>query len=312
MANGAYYVDQALTNLSQAWTNDSGDFIAEKLFPVLQVEKKTGKYWAYNKDNLRIPSSTLRTGRSLTREATFGKSLQDFGPLQEHAVKDFISKDEYDMTDAPLSVESDSVANLNEIMLLAEEQDLSTILSNTSIITNNETLSSTDQWSDYANSTPFEDIKARIIQMRNNALKPANTIAFSWDVWMVLQDHPDLLDRVKWSQLGVMTEELMIRLFAPYGITRVLVGKVMKNTAVEGQADSLGSVWGKHVWLAYITPTPGLRTVNGGYTLRLRGGKYVDRWDERDPKGTYIRNNDYYDQVLFNADLFALIKDAVA
>jgi len=313
MANGAFYVDRALTNLSQAWTNNSTDFIAEKIFPVIQVEKKTGKYWAYNKDNLRIPSSTLRTGRSKTAEATYGKSLSDFGPLAEHALKDFITKDEYDMTDAPLAVEADTVAFLNEQMDISNEADLATILSDTAIITNSTTLSGTSQWTDRANSTPFEDIKTRIVTQRANSIKGPNAMFMSWETYFTgLMDHPDLLDRVKWSNLGIVNEELLLRLFAPYGITKVFIGKVMKNTAVEGQTDALASVWGKHFWTAYITDTPGLRQVNGGYTLRLRGGKYVDRQDLFDPKGTEIRNNDYFDQMLFSADCFSLIKSAVA
>lgn len=312
MPKGAFYVDQALTNLSQAWTNDSTDFIARKVFPTLEVEKKTGKYWAYNKDNLRVPSSTLRTGRSKTREATYGKSLSDFGPLQEHALKDFVTKDEYDMTDQPLNVESDTVNFLNEQMAIAEEADLAGTLADTAVITNNTTKSGTGQWSDYGNSNPFADITTAVTTARSAMIKVPNTIIFSWEVWIQLISHPDLLDRIKWSATGVLSEQSLLTLLAPFGITNVLIGKVMKNSAAEGQTDSLVSVWGKHAWLAYVTPTPGLRAVNGGYTLQLKGGKYVDRQDLFDPKGTEIRNNDYYDQMLFSSDCFYLIKNAVA
>lgn len=314
MANGPYYVDQALTNLSQAWTNDSDAFIAEKLFPVLPVEKRSGKYWAYNKDNLRVGSTDidLRTGRSKTAEASFGKSLQDFGPLNEHALKDFISKDELDMTDAPLSVETDVVSFLNEKMLIAEELSLASVLTDTAIITQNTTLSGTAQWNDYSNSSPFTDIKTAVTTMRSSSFKVPNTIAFAWDVWIQLVDHPDFLDRIKWSQTGVMTEQDFLKLFAPYGITKILVGKAMRDSAVEGQTATVSSIWGKNVVIGYVTDTPGLRTDNGGYTLRLRGGKYVDKKDSWDPKGEWVRNNDYYDQMLFSSDVFYLIKNAVA
>lgn len=314
MSNGPSYVDQTLTDLSQKWSNSSGDFIAEQLFPVITVDQPTGKYWAYNKDNLRAGGTNvdLRTGRSKTAEVTFGKSLKDFGPLQEHALKDFITSDEYKFTDSPLNIETDVVDNLNEVMTLSEEISLATMLRNTSIITQNTTLSGTSQWSDYTNSSPFSDIKSAILQARANSFKAPNTITFSQDVWLALVDHPDLLDRIKWANLGVVTEADFLRLFAPYGIQRVLVGRAMYDTVTEGQTSVIGSVWGKDVVLSYTTSAPGLRTVNGGYTLRLRDGKYVDRWDESDPKGTFIRNNDYYDQMLFASELFFLIKNAVA
>lgn len=312
MANGAYYVDQALTNVSQAWLNNSEDFISEKLFPVIPTEKRSGKYWAYSKDGLRVPSSTLRSGKAQTQEASFGKTLSDFGPLQEHALKDFITKDEYDMTDAPLSVESDVVTFLNQQMLIAQEQDLANILGSTAIITQNTTKSGTGQWNDYLNSTPFQDIKTGAIQMRSTALKVPNTVAMSWEVWIQIVDHPDFLDRIKWSQTGVMTEQDFLKLMAPYGIQKLFIGKVQKNTGVEGQTDALSSVWGKDCLLGYVTDAPGLREVNGGYTLRLNKGKYVDKKDEFDPKGSWVRNNDYYDQMLFAPEVFYLIKNAVA
>lgn len=312
MADGAAYVDRALTNLTQAYSNDNNDFIAEKVFPVVSVDKPTGKYWVYNKNNLIIPSSTLRTGRSETKEASFGKTLSNYGPLSEHALKDFISKDELTQTDAPLNVETDVVNFLNEKMALAEEADLAATLSDTAIITNNTTLSGTSQWSDKANSNPFNDIKTAVLAMRADALKLPNAVIFSFESWLECVDHPDFLDRIKWSRTGVMTEADFIQLFAPYGITQVHIGKVQKNTAVEGQTATIGSVWGKHIWVAYITPTPGLRQVNGGYTLRLPQEKYVDRWEVADPKGSFIRNNDYYDQMLFDDSCFYLIKNAVA
>jgi hypothetical protein len=312
MPNGEFYLDQALTNVSLAWKNDSADFIAEKLFPVIPVAKRTGKFWAYNKDNLKVPTSDVRTGRSKTREASYGKSLEDFGPLSEHALKDFISKDELDMEDAPLNAESDVVDTLNEKMLIIEEKALAAFLTDPTVITHNDTLSGTSQWNDYSNSSPFDDIKNMCIQGRSHMLKTPNTLTFSWEVWLTLVDHPDLLDRIKWSATGVVGTDDMIKLFAPYGIEKIFVGKVQENNGKDGQADNLVSVWGKDAIAAYVTNTPGLRQVNGGYTLRLNNGKYVQKKDEFDPEGEWIRNKDYYDQMAFSTDCFFLLQDVIA
>ncbi|TFB85843.1 hypothetical protein E3O44_12640 [Cryobacterium algoricola] len=313
MANGPSYIDPVLTNLSQKYTNESEDFIARKLFPVITVPKPSGKYWAYNKDNLRAGGTNidLRTGRSKTSEVTFGKSLKDFGPLQEHALKDFISKDELAFVDSPLDIETDSVENLNEIMTLAEEISLATMLRDITIVTNNITLSGTSQFSDYVNSDPFTTIKNRVIAQRNSSFKRPNTIAFGWDVWLQLVDHPKLLARIQYNRDGVLLPADLVKLFSPYGITQVFIGAAMYDATTEGQTGTPTSVWGKDIIIGYVTSTPSLRAVNGGYTLQLREGKYVDKWFETDPKGEYVRNNDYYDQMLFASELFSLIKNAV-
>ncbi|MCK0519319.1 hypothetical protein [Williamsia sp. DF01-3] len=117
------------------------------------------------------------------------------------------------------------IAALPKNEMLGKELGDKGLLTDTSIITQNTTLSGRSQWSDYGNSNLFKDIKTAVLQARAASFKAPNTITFSQDVWLQLVDHPDFLDRIKWSNLGVVTEADFLRLFAPYGIARVLVGR---------------------------------------------------------------------------------------
>ncbi len=307
------YVDQALSNVSNAWFNQDSDFISDKIFPEVLVGKKTFKVWEYSKDNLRVPSSSVRTGRSKAQEASFSKSTVDHGPLLEHSLSDFIEKDEYDQEDAPLNVESDTVENLNHLMALIDENDLATTMADTGVITQNDTLSGTDQWSDYSASNPFTDITAGVTAVKGSALRMPNTAFMGWEVWLQIINHPDFLDRIKWSATGVVTEADFLKLLQPYGITKLYIGKAQKNTANEGaSSDTIGSVWGKHFWLGYVTDRPGRKEVNGGYKFRLRNGREVTREVSNNPPGTEIVTRDYYEHSLMDASCFYLIKDAIA
>lgn len=312
MANSPIYVDQALTNVSNAWFNQDSDFIANRIFPEVVVTKKTFKIPEYSKDNLRVPSSSVRTGESKAKRVSYGRTYNDAGPLQEHSLSDFVTKDDYDMTDDPFDPESDAVENINHLMALIDEKDLASMLSDTAVVTQNTTLSGTDQWSDYGNSNPFDDIKIGAIQMRNSSLKVPNTFFTSWEAWIQMVDHPDFLDRIKWSKTGVMTEADFLQLFAPYGITKIAIGKAAENTAVEGQTDTLGAVWGKHAWLGYVTDRPGRKEVNGGYKFRLQDGREVTKEAQNNPPGTEVVNRDYYDHILLNEECFYLLKNVVA
>lgn len=306
------YIDQYLTNVSNAWLNADSDFIAEKLFPVVSVPKKTFKVAGYTKESLRIPSSSVRTGEAKARRVNLGRTEDDFGPLHEHSLSDFVTQDDIDMTDDPYDALGDAVENIMQKLALIDEKDLATTLASTAVITQNVTLAGTDQWSDYDNSTPFDDIKTAAITMKGTALKVPNTFACSWEVWIQLVDHPDFLDRIKWSQTGVMTEADFLKLLAPYGITQIFIGKVSENVAVEGDSDSLSAVWGKHAWLAYVTATPGRKQVNGGYKFQLMNGRETTREAFNNPKGEEVLVRDYYDYELLNPELFYLIKNAVA
>lgn len=309
MANQPLFIDQALTGVSNAWENDDADFIADQLFPVVEVKKTTFKVGKYGKDGLRLPSNTLRTGESKAKRVNLTRGFDDIGPLQEHSLSDFITKDDYEMTDDPFEPESDSVENMNSIMALVDEKDLATQLTNTSIVTQNTTLSGTDQWSDYANSDPIADIVAAVSTAK---FLDFNTIAMGKEVWLKLSQHPVLLDRLKWSERGVVTKEAFLSLLSPYGITKLLIGNAKENTGKEGLADVIGTVWGKNVILAFVQPKPGRKKVNGGYKFALKNGREVSREAKNNPKGTELVNTDYYGHFLLSADCFYLIKNAVA
>jgi hypothetical protein len=199
---------------------------------------------------------------------------------------------------------------LNQQMAIAEEADAAAILTDISVILNNETLSGTSQWTD-SSSDPLKNIKDRIVAFRGNAIKLPNTIMFSWNAWMALIGHPQIIERFKYAQGGSIGKAEILNLLAPFGITEIIIGKSMASFTAEGQSADVVDIWGGNVLITYLTPTPGLRQVNGGYTLRLKNGKYVDKWDSRDPKGEYVRNNDYFDQVIFSTDVYGLIKNAV-
>lgn len=311
-ATNQYYVDSALTQISLAYRNDPAMFISEQVAPLLMVPKVTGYIWKYNPDNLKKPTDTTRTGFSETRVTDYSRTKLSYGPLAEHDLKVMLSKDELEMTDTPLDAQRDAVLHLNEQMSIEKEANLATTLSSTSTLTQNTTLSGTSQWSDYANSTPFTDIVTGVQQMRKYGLRSPNTVFFSSDVWAQLQNHPDLLDRVKYSSLGVLTTDLLQTLLAPQGITRVIVASAVYDTAAEGVTASNSFIWGKHFWLAYITDTPALNSLNGAYTLTKENGRYVDTYMAVDRKALNIRNNDYYQQYVVGAEAFYLIKNAVA
>jgi hypothetical protein len=197
-------------------------------------------------------------------------------------------------------------------MALAKEAALASTLSDTSQLTVNTTLSGSSQWSDYAGSTPFEDLKTGVQQLRLNGLHAPNTLFMSAYTLSILQQHPDFIERVKYSTLGSLTLELMQNLLAQFGINKIIVSGASYDSAAEGLTASMNFVWGKHVWLAYINPTPGLRQVNGAYHFTLENGRYVDSWFEQKKKTKWIRNNDYYLAKVVGPEAFYLIKNAVA
>lgn len=298
-------IDPALSNVSIKFTNDT--FIADQVFPVMPVVKQTGKYYVYDKANLRI-DRTERAAGSGANEVDFGLSTASFS-CDDHALKGFVADEIQDQAEAALNPLVDETEMITEKLLLDRENNLATILTDTAQVTQNTTLSGTSQWSDYSNSSPVTDIRTARTTIHAASFKKPNTLILGKQVFDALCDHPEIIERVKYSALGVITAELLARVFQ---LEKILVGEAGKNTAVEGQTDSLSYVWGKHAVVCYIAPRVGLKTLTLGITFTYKT-RMVKRWRDEDREGTYVRvGQDNYVQKVVAVAAGYLIKNAVA
>jgi hypothetical protein len=304
--------------MSQQYRNPDTAFIQDRVAPVLVVERKTGKYAYYTKSNLRTATNSLRAGKQKTAEVDMNVEWKTYDSLQEHALKEGLEKDVLEQYLNPLDPMFDATRHLMDKLQLEREVALATKLSNTSVVTQNSTPSV--QWNASTGAgSPIIDISTAVSTTLINGLRHPNTIIMGYQVWQQIANHPDFIDRVKYSQFGVLTEELFARTISAVSgtpISNVLIGSAVYDTSAE-QVPPAGTtsnafIWGKNLWLAYITPTPGLREVNGMYTLVLKNGRYVDGWPSQDRKTTWIRVNDYYSQFLVGPEAFYLLQNVVA
>lgn len=309
--DGQYYLDVALTNMSQAYVNPPQNYISNFVAPLVPVPRPTGKYAYYDKGSLRQPASLLRTGMARTPVGNWSTSYKEFGPLLERSEKIGVTFDELEFAMPPVDPQADAVFKALNDMALDRERNLSAAMSNTSIITQNGSV--TTQWNSATGAgTPFQDIETAIIQVMENGIMAPNTIWMGYQVWSQLKNHPDLLDRVKYSTLGVLTIEMFRSLFASSDIANVYVGKAIYDNSVEGATASNGFVWGKNLWVGYVTDQPSLKTVNGFYTFYIPAKRYVDTWNDQDRKTIWVRTNDYYDQFLVGPETIYMLQNCVA
>lgn len=298
-------VDPALSNVSIKYTNQV--FIADMVFPVLKVAKQTGKYYVYDKANLRI-DKTARAAGSGANEVDHNATTSSFA-CDDHALKEFVADEIQDQADDALNPLVDATENVTEKLMLDRENTLATMLTDTAQVTQNTTLSGTSQWSDYSNSDPIGDVRTARTTIHAATFRKPNTLILGKQVFDMLIEHPQIIERIKYSQLGVVTTELLARLFQ---VEQVLVGEAGANTAAEGQTDSLSYIWGKHAVVAYIAPKVSLKTLTLGLTFTY-SQRIVKRWRDEDREGTYVRiGNDNYVQKIVAVGAGYLVKNAIA
>ena len=296
--------DNVLSNVSMAYQN--ADYIAEQIFPVLPTKKLTGKFYVYDKAKFRKVSS-LRAMGSASKEVGYGLSFSTAFNCDDHALVELVPDELKTQAESPLSPEIDATENVAERLMIEKEYDLASYMQNTANLTNNTTLSGTDQWSDYENSDPIGDIETGIESVRSKIFKAANTLVMGQETWNKLKHHPDLIDRIKYSGFGKFTAAALADLL---DLDQVLLGAAGRNTAVEGQTDALGYIWGKYAWVMYKTRRPGIKQVSFGYHFQHK--KSVDKWYDKVREGTFVRVHDFYTREVLTVDAAYLIKNVVA
>lgn len=301
------YADPILRDIAVAYGNEN--FYADRLFPTVKVDKRTGYYFVWDKSNLRSEDD-LRTGRAESKIVDDEAVKTAYGPLLEHSLKTFIEQDLIDQSDID-NLETARTERLRHRMLVNKEVALAADLADTGVVTQNVTLSGTDQWSDYANSDPYGDLEDAIEDVRTGSMQKANKIALGKAVWTQLKYHPDTIELLKAQGGGRFSTELLADWLE---VDEVIILDSQYNTAKEGQTDSVSDVWGKHAWAMYVNPNPSatVEEASAGYHLALTDGVEVTKWDEKDPEGEWVKCKDYFEQKLVAAGAISLIKNAVA
>jgi hypothetical protein len=322
--SGNVHVDQVLTNLSLEWPGNA-NFVGPVLFPPVTVRKQSDKYYIYDRELWKVEDHDLRSPGGVANEIPGRKLSLDQYYAMEHSLQHAIPDEVRENSDAPLTPDRDATDLVTSRILLSREKAMKDMITNASNYhaSNKTTLSGTAQWNDYgATSDPIGVIKAAIRRLHAVLFESGRIVAvIPWLVMSYLEDHPDIIDRIKYSQRGVLTPDIIASVL---GLQEVVVPGVPISTAGMGQPVTSANVtylWGKDVILAYVPNRAGLRQMSTAYEFvwGINGQQQVvDRWREDPRKSDVVRCSRRYDLKLTGHDgdgllLTAyLIKDAIA
>lgn len=308
---GAAKKDKLLTQFSQRYTNT--EYISEQILPVLKVKEKTGNYAKYGTENLRAYTDGIFRAPG-TRALSVDYSVsQGAYSCRERALEKKVPDEYVNNTDDPYDAKRDAVATIMDNIWVNQELALATYMASGSNITQNTTLSGTDQWSDYVNSAPFDDIETGQDTIFDATGKEANTATMSRSVMKKLKYHPDVREQLKYTGAGgnVSNSAFLTFMKEFFELTRILIGKSIYDSADEGQTASLAAIWGNHFWLTYTTDRPSLMNATFGYTF-TDVARQVDKYRDESIKSEYQRVAYSYDQNVMDTSLAYGVFNAIA
>lgn len=317
-------VSGPLQNISIAFKN--ADYIADRVFPILDGADPKAKITVYNKgdwfrDEAAIRAAGTRAARGsykidevsvATKEYAFGKEVTDedrrFSTLKNSP---------------PLRPDEDAIEYAADRVDLKKEIRVGSLI--TAGTWADGAASGEDAeglWSPAGNTNTFlADITKGKKAIKGKTGKVPNVLVIDDATYMALAECEAILDKIKYTQRGVMTKELLAAMLE---LDEVLVGKAVKNTAKETK---LGTEFtGVNIWevnaghgmgfLFYRARKLGLKVATAGLQARIAyedgQPRRVTTWREPAEHQDVYEVAEETDIVQVHADLGYLFKDTYA
>lgn len=268
------HVDQALSNLSIAYAQEQERFVSTKIFPSLNVNHMSDRFHIFDKANYLRSNADLRAPGSPTKGANYTLSTDTYS-CKEYGIHMNIDDTVNANADAGLDIMASTTRYITEQLLLKRDQVFAATCFKTGVWTGSSTGTDigvgsgiTTAWS-ASGGTPIKDIQTQQDAVESKTGRRPNTLLLGSDVYTALRDSDDLLDRVKFSERGVLTTDLMAALF---DVERVMVAAPIVNTAHENATATYGRVFdADDALLCYVPSAPGLMTPSAGYMFSFTG-----------------------------------------
>lgn len=311
MAQLKAIVDKLLTNVSSAYI--PAGYISEMYLPNVPVLQDTGKLGKYSDQHIRLENDIM-AGEGKARRVKPIKRTDSSYQIDHHGLEGLITEADKRNVEAPFEAERDEVIGLNTQIWLGKEKSLADALGDTTVLTQNVTLSGTSQFNDYVNSDPLGRFKTARLTIYDKVGIPPDTASMPWDVFNTLAYHPGILDALGFTanRAGQLSEAELAKAL---GVPRLLIGMAQFNSATEGQSDVRANVWGKHIVFSVSPKRAERYQTSLGYYLTLKGRKPREVFKfnvNNPPQATGVIVRDSYDMFLSNTGAGYLIEDAIA
>lgn len=297
--SGNVHVDQVLTNISVGWPNDG--LVGERLFPAVTVKKQSDKYYVHGREGW-LPENDLRAPGTQAHEVPGMGVSTDTYYAQEHSLQIAVTDEERDNVDSPLAPDRDGTEMITSKVMLGRELAMKNLVTTTANYASglSTTLAGGAQWNvaNYATSDPIQDVRTGVRAVHAQIFLEPNVMVIPYQVMSQLEDHPDFIERIKYSERAVLTRDIIGGIF---GIPNIIVPGLGYNSGVAGGTETLSYLWGKDVVLAYVPPRAGLKVPAFGYEF-VWNTQTVERWREERRRSDVLRVRRSYDMKFIAKD----------
>jgi len=260
MANVHGFVqDVMLTRYARLLGPQLGSFIAQDIFPSVDVATKTGKF--YNVEGGFASASpghdmVIADGQASPLRISTSVSKVDGWEVDANGLGVQLSKtsEAYAQGNGLNLRQANTAVLARECMINRERQAAAVAFSATVFAGKTAALAGADRF-DNAASDPISTAQTARDTIIKNSGEVPNVAIMGYSVFKALRQHPLILEYCSRtsSRVGLLTNDDLARAL---DVETIYVGKAVGNTAVEGQTASQDFIWGGSLLFARLRPSP--------------------------------------------------------
>jgi hypothetical protein len=278
MMPGDVHVNKPLGTVMVAYGQQTTEFIADKVFPNIPVDKQTDFYYKMGRRSFLQTNMKKRAPRTETPGVDWNQTRDTFATEVwglHHDIEDQFRAS----ADENWNLDKSGTELITQQALLRREKEWISSFFGAGIWAANFTgvaaAPNASQFLqfDQSGSSPITVFKkARRDFHRRTGVKP-NTVVFGPEVWDTLIDHPEFIERIKYTQAGFVTQQLVAKALQ---IDNVYVAEAVEATDDQDEltADVTPTTQylaGKGFLLCYSNPRPSRDQPSAGYTFSWKG-----------------------------------------
>lgn len=276
----ALHIDHHLSNVAINYR--PAGFIADRIFPVVQVPKQSDTYVIFEQADLFRRENTRRSRGGEANKIQSRVSSSSFY-CENFALKADVTLEDRANAD-PIFVqgfEEGRVMRVQDALFLDWELRVANIVNDASQVGSSTAVASA--WTDYTNSEPLGDLWTAIDNVELATGYRPNRALFSGTAWRNFRRNGAVIDKAINPHVSggglypsvTQVEDLLEM--------KVLVGNAWYNTAEEALGLSLSQIWQDHVLIYYAPERPSMEAPSFGYYFRWAAPGLPNMQVERHP-----------------------------
>ena len=259
------HINRPLTMISVAYVQNLKLYVADKVFPVIPVDNQSDLYWTFNKNDWLRDEAKPRAPATESVGSGYGVATDSYAAIP-YAIHKDVPDQIRNNADVALDLDRSAVQFVtNRILLRQEIQWASDFFTTGKWATD---VTPANLWSDYALSDPIADVETGKRAILAVTGYMPNVLVLGYDVYIKLINHPDIVDRFKYTNSQSVTKEMLAQVF---GLERVEIAQSIYATNNEGETAAYSFVHGKNALLAYVAARPSVMEPSAGYTFAWKG-----------------------------------------